>query len=344
MKAARLTAAIVGLTALGSVAAARGGTLHVASYGADSPACGGKTDPCRTLTQAISNAGSGDTVLVGPGRYGDVNGDGSFDDPDDETPKVGGCACVVSVSKPLKVLSRDGAAATVIDANGAGGDVVQISADGVQFGGKNKGFTVTRAENGSRGLRVASNGNTVAGNVATGNTIGFGIEGSGNALTSNRATDNNIEGFLVVGSANEFADCVAARNLIGFNVAGSSNAFRSVVAVANDAGISLLGPDHTFTASSAISNRLTGIDAAAPSSPVITRTNLFGNGTDALLGQNCGLSLGDGVTAVATGSFWGAATGPGADPADEVCLQGGATATTAPFATKEIKAAPKPLR
>jgi parallel beta-helix repeat protein len=343
MKAARLTAAIAALTALGSVAAAWAGTLHVANYGADSPGCGAKTDPCRTLTQAISNAGSGDTVLVGPGRYGDVNGDGSFDAPDDETPNVGGCGCVVSVSKPLKVLSRDGAAATVIDANGAGGDVVRISADGVRFGEKNKGFTVTRAQNGLRGLRVASNGDTVAGNVATGNTTGLSIEGSGNTLTSNRATDNS-DGFSIGGPDNEFADCVAARNGIGFNVGGSNNAFRAVIAIANDVGISLLGSGHTFTASSAIGNGLTGIDAGAPSDPVITRTNMFGNGTDALDGQNCGLSVADGVTAVATRSFWGAATGPGADPSDDVCLQAGATATTAPFATKEIKAAPKPLR
>jgi hypothetical protein len=128
MKTAMLTAAIAGLIALGSVAEAEGGTVHVASHGTDSPGFGAKADLCRTLTQAISNAGAGDTVLVGPGRYGDVNGSGSFDDPEDEAPDAAGCECIVSVSKPLKVLLRDGAAASVIDGNGVPVlDVVRIS-------------------------------------------------------------------------------------------------------------------------------------------------------------------------------------------------------------------------
>ncbi len=39
---------------------------------------------------------------------------------------------------------------------------------------------------------------------------------------------------------------------------------------------------------------------------------------------------------LASQSFWGALTGPGADPADEAC---GAVAN--PFATKELKVQPK---
>jgi hypothetical protein len=75
---------------------------------------------------------------------------------------------------------------------------------------------------------------------------------------------------------------------------------------------------------------------------------------DIFANVNCGVqngSTGGGIDYVgvsgldATNNFWGAATGPGADPADDTCSVGvGASVTVTPFATKafSIKAPIKP--
>ena len=47
----------------------------------------------------------------------------------------------------------------------------------------------------------------------------------------------------------------------------------------------------------------------------ITQNNIFGNGT---LGSNCGLLNLSGAVLSAPHNFWGAASGPGPDPADAV--------------------------
>ena len=59
-------------------------TLHVANNGIDSDTCGAGSAPCRSISRAIVNAAAGDTIVVGPGRYGDLNGDGSFGGPGEE--------------------------------------------------------------------------------------------------------------------------------------------------------------------------------------------------------------------------------------------------------------------
>ena len=42
--------------------------LYVENNGVDSASCGAVTQPCRSISQAITNASDGDTVTVGPGR------------------------------------------------------------------------------------------------------------------------------------------------------------------------------------------------------------------------------------------------------------------------------------
>ena len=54
--------------------------LYVTNNGVDNQACGTKAAPCRSISQAIAYAKDGDKILVGPGRYGDLNGNGSFSD------------------------------------------------------------------------------------------------------------------------------------------------------------------------------------------------------------------------------------------------------------------------
>lgn len=60
-------------------------SLVVANNGTDSSSCGSSVSPCRSISQAIENASSGETIWVGPGIYGDLSGDGNFDAPGPNT-------------------------------------------------------------------------------------------------------------------------------------------------------------------------------------------------------------------------------------------------------------------
>ena len=138
------------LVTLGTTAAAA--TLWTSNVGSDSATCGASASPCRSISQAIVNATDGDTIWVGPGHYGDVNGDGTFTGPGDEQPDPnapGGLeiarGCIVCITKALHIYSTDGAALTVIEANASTGSnsTVMILHDGVDFGAEEHGFTVT---------------------------------------------------------------------------------------------------------------------------------------------------------------------------------------------------------
>ena len=63
------------------------------------------------------------------------------------------------------------------------------------------------------------------------------------------------------------------------------------------------------SATEAIGIRVFGRDAT------ITDNNIFGNGTT---GSNCGLLNVSGTVLTAPNNFWGAASGPGPDPADAI--------------------------
>jgi len=75
----------------------------------------------------------------------------------------------------------------------------------------------------------------------------------------------------------------------------------------------------------------------------ISENNFYGNNVipdsrfTATPLSNCGLAN-VGTNAVsATNNFWGAATGPGTDPADDVCNQSTGGTTVVRFATHEFK-------
>src|SRR5437899_12678615 len=77
-----------------------------------------------------------------------------------------------------------------------------------------------------------------------------------------------------------------------------------------------------------IANR--GIDISLTSTATvtdITDNNIFGNGS-------CGLQNNTGALVTASRNFWGAATGPGSDPADAVCNDASSTTIVEPVATK----------
>src|SRR5205085_3298064 len=98
--------------------AAHSGTLYVANNGIDgaSCSCGTKGAPCRSITCAIGNAVAGDTIIVGPGKYGDLDDSGTIGQAGEENGSPG-CGCVLSLNKSVTLVSSDGAASTVIDAH-----------------------------------------------------------------------------------------------------------------------------------------------------------------------------------------------------------------------------------
>ena len=96
-----------------------------------------------------------DTIVVGPGRNGDVNASGIIGDTVGEERLPASCQCVILVDKPLRLVSRDGASAMVNAANGFPDFAVAIRAEGVVFGAPNKGFT--RRGAGRSGLASLAN-------------------------------------------------------------------------------------------------------------------------------------------------------------------------------------------
>lgn len=341
IKIATVVGLVVTSTSIGYPAFAA--TLLVAVNGIDGPTCGPTTSPCRTITRAITNAVDGDTVVVGPGRYGDVDGDHALSGSQEEPPNLNGCGCAIDISKRVTIVARDGAAATVIDGGGAVADAVRLSADGAVFGRRNKGFTLTGGTNQSA-LRVVANDATVTGHIFTRNYYGVVAQGSRNVVASCRFFGNGPEALLVIGDDNLVTETAASgADSIAFNIAGDRNTLKGVVAVQNFVGVSLLGTSNVVTASVVNGNAGPGIELTGTGNTLtITKTNLIGNGTDSPI--NCGLFVsGAGNTVTAAGNYWGAATGPGSDPADAVCV-GGGTAVTTPFASAEFKTPTKALR
>ncbi len=132
-RAALLAASILGLTTVDALAK----TAYVEKFGADDSICA-RSAPCATIQHAITTAGPRGRVIVGPGTY--------------EEP-------ISIVEDNVRVISAAGAVATIIDSTAAAcplGDtaMVCLQANGVVFGQKNRGFTITGDFAGEAGLRV----------------------------------------------------------------------------------------------------------------------------------------------------------------------------------------------
>jgi parallel beta-helix repeat protein len=335
------TSAIAALLVTSTTYAA---TWLVANDGVDSPTCGTAGSPCRSISQAVKNAAAGDTITVGPGRYGDLNSNGTFTDAGDEAAEVNtGCHCLVKVNKAVKVYSRDGADVTVLDAGGHNITVVDIQATGAIFGTKLKGFTLTGAGGSAlqgAGLVIDANVNSVivGGNRAVANaTYGFYVNDNtaSDQFIGNVAVANQGDGFAMSGVSHVFNGNAATANAgAGFNIlSGSSLLFTHNVVVGNVQGLSDMSIDATsgtLTGNSFVGNRDVGI-LMSSSLFSITKNNIFGNVGAG--GDNCGLENTTSPIA-APQNFFGAATGPGPAPANDVCV---GTITTAPVGTKEIK-------
>jgi hypothetical protein len=306
-------------------------------------------------------AAPGDKISVGPGVYGDLSRDGDFDDPGEEAAEVSsGCHCVLKVDKTVTIFSSSGAGATVIDAGAfSGWEVVSISGNGAVFGQKNKGFTVTAPqstlasgiviESGTSGVQVG--GNTLEG------LSGRGIEesaGTGSVVRFNRVLAVGSEAFFVLGDNGLYEGNLATGSPTGFFLTGSvaGTVLKKNVITSNGTGVILnTGDTVTLTQNAIVGNYVTGVEPAPPAASLsltLSENNIFGNGEqgDPMGAVNCGIYFGFfdmGATVSATNNYWGAATGPGPNPADlagtglcdvDIGMPKGNSVTTDPPATK----------
>ena len=327
-------------------------TVHVANDGVDIEGCGTKTQPCRSITQGIQNAGVGDLVLVGEGRYGDLNGNGVLGEIGEENGS-GPCFCLVEINKELKIRSEKGALRTIVDGAGTGRSVVRITASFVTFGSREGGFTVTGSTR--AGVEVSTDeGVTLMGNIAESNRAGdekgdgfLVARGRKHLLIGNVAAGSG-RGFALFGDQLKVIGNVAVTNFAGgFEGEGSRYSLKNNAAYSNQSGFVFAGPDHLLTRNSAIGNRLFGVVvlAAQPDAPatvrlVISRSNIYGNNSAPdSPGPNCGL-FASGAEVMATHNYWGSTEGPGPDPADFACSAQGEKTVTTPFSPLEFSVQP----
>lgn len=334
---------------------------QVANNGLDAPGCGTKDAPCRSITQAIDDAVDGDTIVVGPGRYGDLDGDGTLGEANEEGPEVG---ALVLVDKRVNLESSSGAVWTILDCGGFNRTAISVTGTGARVGKAKKGFTLFACGAGVSVDGPASNvvvegnlaiattngfltngggaGTLLLGNVASANGTGFGLgAGGGSTARSNLAIANTSDGFEAGGNGIQTLDGNVATGNGAFGFAPQIHhgvVLTNGVAVGNSQGFFAgNGTTVTVTGFAAIANIQAGLHDQGTAVLSVSASNFVGNGAQALAGSaNCGTIL-ENVSMTATNVFWGAATGPGTDPADLACDFGNQVTTLEPFAAKPFK-------
>jgi hypothetical protein len=251
------------------------------------------------------------------------------------------------MDKAISLTSSDGAGATLIDARrvgGAnGGAAIVIYTNGGEFGRPGKGFMVTNtAYDDGKGIvvdsqNVAIRGNQlVALNGATNSGIGIDTVDFPETIT---IEDNQLIGWGTAIRARGDGKLVRANELsfnsVGISISGSSRAEGNVIVG------SAYGAEPKNTAA-IVGNAFYGgrvtVNAQPGFAGMIHKNNFVGSRDDCALTN---LSNTEGL--VVTNNYWGAATGPGPDPADKFCDFLG-TSTVVPFAPKPfgVKARVKP--
>ena len=134
-------------------------------------------------------------------------------------------------------------------------------------------------------------------------------------------------------TARSVANNVAVGSEVGFFILGEHHVFSGNFASRNRAaGFYVNFGPHTFTGNSAIGNVGPGIWIGVSWGTVITRNNIYGNDVSA----NCGLLNSTNGTVDAHGNFWGAASAPGDDPANEACDEGSSHTITSPIRAARV--------
>jgi hypothetical protein len=314
--------------------AAHGATVYVANNGVDGPTCGSKTSPCRSISQAANTIGvDGDSVIVGPGRYGDLDLSGVLGDSAGE--ETGGFGCVLLIAHAVTITSSAGAAATVIDGRSVSGNCnVGIIVAGTHFGKPGKGFTVssTAAASGASGILLNASNVVVQGNQIVAGTANqrAGI------LTTEASEAVFIEANQIIGWGNGIEVSGTGKTLHGnrllLNETGiyavGTNSFVGNVMAANRRGVLSYGSD-TIAGNAAYGN-IDGVTLAATVTGASVEKNDF-------VGNHCGIFNAGLLGVDAIKNYWGAASGPGPRPADLMCNDTGGTSTVTPFATKPYK-------
>jgi len=312
------------------------GTRYVANNGADSLSCGTKALPCRSITQAITNAAVGDSINVGPGFYGDIDDNGSLGGPGEESATACGGACTIDVNKTVKIFSSDGAGATVVRVpTGLTAGVIPSSA-GTTFGKPNKGFTVSGAGIGGILIYGAVAGSKVGGNRVFPPAGGSGIyltSSHGGVVQGNVVVGNSVPapslGILIYGANVKAVGNATTGCLYGMILEGTGWTATKNVAHGNDYGIALFvddptfGPPAKFDKNSTVGNNLAGLYILSPDNPTggttvtLGRGNVLANGEDVTAPTpNCGVLVNnsdatDALTVNMDKHFWGAvAPGP----------------------------------
>ncbi len=365
-KAIRKTT-VAGILFVIPAAWAAAGTIHVANNGTDTSTCGSFAAPCRSIGRGVNHALAGDTVLVQPGRYGDLNRDGLLGGHGEELSFPFNTAAL-RISRPVKILSTHGAVVTVIEGSRALQSVVEIASSNATFGGLDEGFTLV----GGRDYGLFTDGFDnvrISGNIVTGApSSGMLVISAGIIeVSDNVAHDNPLNGISAV-SRIENGHVLVRRNKVYSNgAAGISVAFLGSHEVSfnessnNGVGISV---DHrpTLVFRNLVTGNGTGILAAsftpgttpvagplllrntiigsieagiqlspAPVRVTLRENNFYGNGAAGNFFANCAVANVSNAPVNAANSYWGSPTGPGVDPADVGC--GSDPVVTMPFAS-----------
>ncbi|MBI3247278.1 MAG: right-handed parallel beta-helix repeat-containing protein [Deltaproteobacteria bacterium] len=358
--AARSVAALALLCTLAP--AAHASTLYVANNGVNPRVCssglgcgvGAGTPPCRSITCALGSAQAGDTIIVGPGRYGDLDNDGTLGEVGEEKPSAS-CGCMVAVNKPVILVSSHGAASTVID--GRSMDVaknVLLMFNGGEFGRPGKGFTVTNTKRHLAdgividGTNIKVRGNQVLATLVYPYTVqqpfprgGISALSGGPILIEGNQVIGQWEyGILAQGTGKTVRkNQVSVSTTYGIYAQGDNVVVGNVVTAT---GVGIVLQDGAKAVGNAVSGNIYGIAAFGSEgslfSGAIERNNIASS-------LYCGVDNTGVPSLNATNNYWGAATGPGPDPADQVCNEDeGTTTVTTPFATVPflVKAPIKP--
>jgi hypothetical protein len=322
-------------------------TWHVSGKGIDGGFCG-KTDnaPCRSIGEAIALASAGDRIQVGPGVYGDLDEDGSLTPATGEEAPSG--STMILIDKEIRITSTAGASATVIrlPAGINGQTAIGIAASGAQLGEKSRGFTILGDTSTCVSGVLANsgtNGVVIEGNVVSGCIIGMTDGGEATTLRYNRIYDSFFVGFGLAGSGGTLSNSSSNKSPTCVYVNGPGYVLSKNVLSACTYGLNIGANGSQLTM---IQTTLTGATQAGilsqRSDAVIRASNIFGNGLAPGANSNCGIQNMSGGTLEASDNYWGAAAGPGADPADSTC--GTDPVTTSPHRSTEIAVLLTPTR
>ena len=321
------------LAFLASAAAAEAATRYVANNGVDNAVCG-FANPCRSISRAISNAVPRDTIIVGPGVYGDLNWNGILGEAGEET-GYPGCNCMIGIDRMVTLISSAGAAATIIDAQYLPLDKTVYMVGGGELGRPGQGFTITQTSCGlgsCAGLKIESVTGKVRGNqiVSTDNSVGtngvlvYGLAGAV-LIEGNEIRGWGKNGIWLTGSGTTVRKNSIALNNRGIRNEGSNTIEGNVIA-RNQRGVELF--DEATVVGNAIYGNGQGIQVNGGFTGALAQNNIVSN-------RPCGIDNNPGVAfLMAANNYWGAASGPGLPPADRVCNANTRTTQVTPFATK----------